>query len=526
MKNITLKILVVTLLMILIVLISNKVFAKYVFETSQFLIIETNLDRTPPKLNISYSTTQLTNGNVIVKITSNEKIRKIEGWKLSKDGLSITKEIETNTNQNIDVYDLAGNKSSINMNIENIDKEKPTIECTSIKNSNTSYPSYANSEKQIDIIIKLKDNIEIENVDLSKVTINVGANTTNPTLKWTKESSITNEIIYKMTLTNIKSDGILKIFFEEGFVIDKATNNNVKTEIDTKIIIDNTSPSINYSQEIIDNGKVNAILTANEKIRQLSGWNISADSKKLNKEFGSNVSYKLTVTDLAGNKTTTTVSVTGATYISLTYASHNSNIGWSYGYGNYDIAGKYSVLVNSLFKTEALAFNASGNISDDFVRGRAYVYSHWGVGSIAKCADSGMIYKYGYNPSSSSWKSMSSSDLVTIDGKKYFQFGGAGINGYTNTDINGNNPISAEIANEFHYGICGITLSLKDYTDYSIVYQIYISEVGWISAASNGEETMYSKTKPMSAFRVAIIPNSEKQSLLNTWNKDIGQKIQ
>ena len=95
MKNITLKILVVMILLILIVLISNKAFAKYVFETSQFLIIETNLDRTPPKLNISYSTTQLTNGNVTVKITSNEKIREIEGWKLSNEGLSITKEIET-----------------------------------------------------------------------------------------------------------------------------------------------------------------------------------------------------------------------------------------------------------------------------------------------------------------------------------------------------------------------------------------------------------------------------------------------
>lgn len=103
---------------------------------------------------------------------------------------------------------------------------------------------------------------------------------------------------------------------------------------------------------------------------------------------------------------------------------------------------------------------------------------------------------------------------------------GAGINGGLNTDSNGNNPIPEEVGNEFRYGICGITLGLKDYTDYSIVYQIYVSEVGWLSATSNGTETMYAKNKPMSAFRVAIIPNSERQSLLNTWNKDIGQKIQ
>lgn len=195
------------------------------------------------------------------------------------------------------------------------------------------------------------------------------------------------------------------------------------------------------------------------------------------------------------------------------------------GYGNYDIAGKTSVLTNSKYKTEALAFNVSGNVSSDFVKARAYIYHHWGAGKYGRCADSGLIYNYGYNPSSSSWKTMASSDLVTIGGKKYFQFGGAGINGHENTDTNGNNPISGEVANQFNYGICGIALSLKDYTDYSIVYQIYLGEQGWLKAASNGEETLYSKTKPMSAFRVVLVPNSEKQNVLNTWNKDIGKKI-
>ena len=70
-----------------------------------------------------------------------------------------------------------------------------------------------------------------------------------------------------------------------------------------------------------------------------------------------------------------------------------------------------------------------------------------------------------------------------------------------------------------------LTLALRDYTDYSIVYQIYVSDVGWLEAVSNGKETMYSKTKPMSAFRVALIPSSERQNQINTWNKDIGKTI-
>ena len=198
--------------------------------------------------------------------------------------------------------------------------------------------------------------------------------------------------------------------------------------------------------------------------------------------------------------------------------------GWSYGFGNYDIAGKDAVLTNSIFKTEALAFNVSGNIDNDFVNGRAYVHTHWGTQ--ATCKDSGMLYNHGYNPSSTSWKNMNSSDLVTINGNKYFQFGGSGINGVTHTDIHGNNPLTPEISTQFLYGISGITLGLKDYTDYSIVYQIYVHGVGWLEAKSNGEETMYDKAKPMSAFRVALLPSSERQYQLDTWNKDIGQTIQ
>ena len=156
---------------------------------------------------------------------------------------------------------------------------------------------------------------------------------------------------------------------------------------------------------------------------------------------------------------------------------------------------------------------------------RAFVNTHW-PNSQGRCAHTGMLYSYGYNPSSTSWKTMDSADNVIVNGKKYFQFGGAGINAVDSTDINGNDKITAEESIKFHYGISGITLALKDYTDYSIVYQIYVSDVGWLEAASNGKETMYAKDKPMSAFRVALIPSSERESQINTWNKDIGQRIE
>ena len=601
MKNSNLKVLSILLIIVFIILFNNNVFAKYIPKTSSFLIIETNLDRTAPKLSVTYSTTAATNGDVVVTIKANEKIQSVSGWILSSDKLTLTKTYSANTTTSMSIYDLAGNKSTVNINITNIDKTAPKLTTTysittatngnvvvtinanekiqsvsgwtlsndkltltktyssntttsisvydlvgnkstanisitnidktapvvavsAISNSNTGYTSYANNSKEINLTVKITDNVAIKSVELSKITISVGSSTANLTKAWSKTSTATKEVIYNLKLTNINGNGTLKIAFGQGFVIDTASNNNVKTDVDLKITIDNTKPTITYSQQVITDGKVKAILTANEKVRQLNGWNISSDSKQLNKEFVSNVSYELSVTDLAGNSNTVTVSVTGATYINLTYASHNSEIGWSYGHGNYDIAGKASVLTNPIYKTEALAFNVSGNIASDFVRGRAYVYNYWGNDAI--CADSGMRYNYGYNPSSSTWKSMASSDLVTISGKRYFQFGGAGVNGAGKTDINGNNPIPVEVAPQFKHGMCGITLSLKDYTDYSIVYQIYVSEVGWVEAKANGDEAIYSKTKPMSAFRVALIPTSEKQSQINTWNKDIGKKIQ
>ena len=265
-----------------------------------------------------------------------------------------------------------------------------------------------------------------------------------------------------------------------------------------------------------------ANITSNEAIRPVEGWTLSTNKLVLQKEFANNIYYVFTITDLAGNSSQVTVNVSKATNINLIYASHNSNIGWTFGHSNYDIAGKEAVKTNPIYKTEALAFRITGNVDNDFVKARAYAYTHWGENSKAKCLTSGMIYNYGYNPSSTTWKTMNSTDLVTIDNNKYFQFGGAGINTYNNTDINGKNPIPIENQQKYNYGISGIALELKSYSYYSIVYQIYVNGSGWLKPSSNGVMTMLAYNKPMSAIRVALVPNTEKQYVIDLWNKDVG----
>lgn len=404
----------------------------------------------------------------------------------------------------------------------NIDRCKPSIEILSISNSNIGFERYANNTHEIGIRIKIIEK-NLKSINLNKEYIKI---------KVENQYIETDEIqcfemdnmnkIYEIKIKKINGNGDLKIEFLEGAVIDNSELKNELIEIDTQIIIDNILPCSNSYEDKIADGKVNYIINFNEKIRDIEGWKFSEDKFRTEKEFTNNISYELPIMDYAGNSSTVKVDITKATYINIVYASHNSDVGWTFGYGNYDIAGKKAIEKNPIFKTEALAFKFNGNIDSDFLQVNSYIHTHWGIGSYGRCSTSGMIYNYGYNPNYEEYKSMNSNDLVTIQGEKYFQLGGAGVNGIENVDAYGNNPIPKNTANEYHYGICGIKMKLKDYSYYSVIYQILVNDVGWLNTCSDGEESMYNSQKPMSAFRMALVPKTEKQYLIDMWNKDVG----
>lgn len=404
----------------------------------------------------------------------------------------------------------------------NIDRTKPKIELVKINNSNTGYEGYANKTHTITIKVKITDkNLKDVILDKDHVKIKINDEYVNDAnIKSNKIQDIIEEGVYQIELSNLNGDGNLKVDILEGTAVDTSELKNELLEIDTNIIIDNIAPKGDFTETKISDGKVNAVINLSEKIKELDGWNFSEDKLKVEKEFTNNISYELPIVDYAGNKTVINIDITQATFINIVYASHNSNVGWTFGYGNYDIAGSKAVKENPKFKTEALAFNVTGNVDNDFVQANAYVYTYWGEGAMAKCTTSNMLYSHGYNPSADTYKSMKSTDLVTINGKKYFQLGGGGINALNATDINGNNPVPA--STEYYYGISGIKMKLKDYSQFSVVYQILVNGVGWLSACSDGQECMYAKNKPMSAFRVALVPKTEKQYIIDTWNKDVG----
>lgn len=406
----------------------------------------------------------------------------------------------------------------------NIDRTKPIIEYIGISNTNKEYEKYANKTHIIKAKVKvIEKNIGNDILEASEIKIKIN----NEFLD--KKDIIVNILekdkesyIYEIVLKNLTGNGLLNIIIEEGAITDIGGMKSRELSINTGIIIDNIAPNAIFKEEKIEEGRVNSIINSNEPIRNIEGWNSKQNNTRMEKEFVSNTSYEIQIVDYAQNVSNLKIDITKATYIKIIYASHNSQIGWSYGYGNYDIAGKEAVLKNPKYKTEALAFNFEGNIDSDFIKARAFVYTHWGEETKGKCATTGLIYNYGYNPSKVGWKSMNSYDLIKINDKSYFQFGGSMINGEFQTDINGNNPIPQKIANEYRYGVSGVSLKLKDETNYSIIYQILINEIGWIEACADGEECMYSYNKPMSAFRMTLVPKSEKEYIIDMWNKYVG----
>lgn len=85
-------------------------------------------DVTPPVLYVQYSTKEMTKESVIVTVTANEPIQKVDGWTLSNDKLTLTKEFSNNTEEELTIYDLVGNKTKIPIKISNIDKISPSTE--------------------------------------------------------------------------------------------------------------------------------------------------------------------------------------------------------------------------------------------------------------------------------------------------------------------------------------------------------------------------------------------------------------
>ena len=230
-----------------------------------------NIDIDAPEVVVQYSTTVLTNKNLTVTIVANKELQPLEGWTLSADKLTLTKEYNQNVEEVVTIYDLAGHERKIPIKIANIDKTAPEVgvQYSTTETTNKSVTATITSNKEL-------QPLEGWNLSADKLTL-------------TKEY-----------LQNV----------EEVVSVYDLAGNVVKISISIKNIeTTGLLTSIQYSTTEITNKSVTATIVANRELKPLEGWTLSTDKLALTKEYTQNVEEEVTVYDLVGNKIKVNVSV-------------------------------------------------------------------------------------------------------------------------------------------------------------------------------------------------------------------------
>lgn len=399
--------------------------------------------------------------------------------------------------------------------------QKPKIEVLSVTNTNTGYEKYANHTHKITLTVKITEkNITTNHFHRDYINVFVGDSKVSSTIGIHLVSSTHEELVYSMSISDLTSNGYLSIYFPEGIIEDSSSQTNTALHFHTNILIDNISPQASGQEISIENNQSKYVIDCDENIRPFGNWDLS-NNRSLSKIFSSPIYYPISVTDYAGNETEVFIDIKNATDIMLYYANYNT-----YRFSKFDsngqISGKQAIIDSANYKSEMIILHLEGAISQDDLQARVFDYTYWGENTRAVCDYSEIDYFYGYSPSPSSWYDMHSQNVIRCLGKISLQLGGQGHNIANNSCSDTFNPIPKAIADKNLYGLSGIALNLKNSNDYSIIYQVYVPNVGWLKATSDGEESTYSHDKPFSAIRINIVPKSEKQYILKYWNQFIG----
>jgi len=327
-----------------------------------------NKDTTAPILNVKYSTEGKTNKDVVVTISSNEQLKSIKGWNLSSDLQTLTKTYTENTSEELYVKDLAGNITTVNINIVNIDKVFPKVKweysITSYTNKDVEVKIIADKELQeiegwtlssnkLELVKKYKENkveeikvkdlvgnevpieIKIENIDKvkpenAKVTDTLFLTkqiNTKLILKDTISGIDLNKSFYKIDSSKELSNDMAsynKITAEEMQInktvnndgtyylhvisVDKTGNVNRNT---IELTVDTVLPkvTVSYSTTNFTKNDVVVTATANKAMKEVDGWKLSADKRTFTKTYKSNKEEKVTFTELLGRTVEATISV-------------------------------------------------------------------------------------------------------------------------------------------------------------------------------------------------------------------------
>ena len=167
------------------------------------------MDSTAPTLSVSYSTTSVTNQDITAIIFANEQIQEVDGWTLSDDKKILTKEYTKNTEEEVVIEDIAGNKTKQIISIKNIDKEGPEI--------NLSIYSAIKPNSNLEINLNVTDEL-------------AGANEDSIRYIWSKEKNLNKKDITNKIENNkiIKTpENVIDTYYLYIYAKDKLENETV-----------------------------------------------------------------------------------------------------------------------------------------------------------------------------------------------------------------------------------------------------------------------------------------------------------
>lgn len=287
------------------------------------------IDTEAPECNVEYSTTAPTKGSVKATIWANEDIdlvdkkNKIYSYVEGKDNhdrktYGITLYYSRNANETVEVQDNAGNKSTVDISVNNID--------TFVDGVNVHIKRNVVSNNNETVVVNANENISA-NESNSMLTAKVKQMYRTALQPEFRLASNINAGLLTVVADNENqqaSGNQVSFEFDEPalgtIVATDATNNTDVAPYNTENI-DKTNPYVSKNIIKNDDGTITVELNSEEEIQdadEIAGWTLSDDKKTLTKTFKFNGKETVSVKDLAGNETEVTVNINDINTIKYT----------------------------------------------------------------------------------------------------------------------------------------------------------------------------------------------------------------
>lgn len=382
-------------------------------------ITVSNIDLTPPSLTLGVNTTSFTTGDVVINFTANDaNFSKVElpngQFSTNKTG-SYT--VTSNGTYSFKAYDSVGNVTTKSITISNIDKTAPTLNVSlsssALTNENLTI-NFSADDANFDYVLKpdnsksttktgsfgissngvyvfkaydkagnsVTKTLTVSNIDKTNPSLSLTVNTTNPSkdvvISYVGDDEHFKSIALPNGSTTTSKTGNYTVSSNGTFTF-KASDSvgNETTKTITISNIDRTSPSLELTQNRTDltNGDVVINYSADDsnfKSVTLPNGTVS-NSKKGTFTAGSNGTFTFVAEDLAGNKTSKSITIsnidktlpTGSLSLNTTAYVNSVTINYSGDDANWD----HVVLPNgqsATSKTGSYTVNYSGCYKFEF----------------------------------------------------------------------------------------------------------------------------------------------------------------